>query len=220
MNPNLTNSRPFTVIVGIDFSEMSDLALDRACDLAGAHPATHVHVVHATPDPATESDSQTSDATAPSVGTHPLSTGLYERVDKVVRQWCEVHDGPPTFARLTTHIRPDTAAEAIAQLASDLDANLIVVGTHGHRGARRFLLGSVAETTVRLAPCDVLVVRPPDATIPKIEPPCPRCVESRRESGGAELWCEQHRERHGRRHTYHSSPSARSHQSGLLFPMD
>jgi nucleotide-binding universal stress UspA family protein len=222
MNTDHTNSGPFTVIVGIDFSEMSDLALDRACDLAGAHPATHVHVVHAAPEPTMASgpDFQTTDATAPDVGTHPLSTSLYERVDKVVRQWCEVHDGPPTFARLTTHIRPDMAAQAIAQLASDLDANLIVVGTHGHRGARRFLLGSVAESTVRLAPCDVLVVRPPDATIPKIEPPCPRCVDSRRATNGVELWCEQHRERHGRRHTYHSSPSASSHQSGLLLPID
>jgi hypothetical protein len=28
-------------------------------------------------------------------------------------------------------------------------------------------------------------------------------VETRRSSQGAEFWCEQHRERHGRRHTYH-----------------
>jgi len=41
--------------------------------------------------------------------------------------------------------------------------------------------------------------------VPKIEPPCPRCVEARRASKGTELWCAQHNERHGRRHTYHQT---------------
>jgi hypothetical protein len=57
---------------------------------------------------------------------------------------------------------------------------------------------------VRLAPCPVLVMRPkavPDSP-PRIEPPCPDCVAARRASGGTEMWCERHRERHGQRHTY------------------
>ncbi len=42
-----------------------------------------------------------------------------------------------------------------------IDANgpdLVVMGSHGRRGVRRFLLGSVAEVTVRHAACSVLVV--------------------------------------------------------------
>ena len=39
-------------------------------------------------------------------------------------------------------------------------ADLVVVGTHGRRALARMLVGSVAELTVRLAPCPVLVVRP------------------------------------------------------------
>ena len=103
------------------------------------------------------------------------------------------------------YLRFDAIAEEIAQLAADLEADLVVVGTHGRRGLSRLLLGSTAEATVRLAPCPVLVVRPkavPEMG-PRIDPPCPLCVEARRESGGNELWCEQHRERHGQRHTYH-----------------
>jgi hypothetical protein len=48
-----------------------------------------------------------------------------------------------------------------------------------------------------------LVVPPAPETLktPVIEPPCPRCVEARR--AGAGTWCEQHAQRHGRRHTYH-----------------
>ncbi len=42
-------------------------------------------------------------------------------------------------------------------------ASLIVMGTHGHSGVRRLMLGSVAEKVLRHAPCSVLVTRPPDA---------------------------------------------------------
>lgn len=53
------------------------------------------------------------------------------------------------------------AAEAICQVAADAGADLIVVGSHGRTGLKRFLLGSVAERVVRLASCSVLVARRP-----------------------------------------------------------
>ena len=81
----------------------------------------------------------------------------------------------------------------------------MVVGSQGLHGVARWLLGSVAEAVVRQATCPVLVIPPQADTlpIPTIEPPCPRCVETRQATGRSEMWCEQHRERHGRRHTYH-----------------
>jgi nucleotide-binding universal stress UspA family protein len=51
------------------------------------------------------------------------------------------------------------AGPLIAKLAADLPAALVVVGTHGHTGWRRLVLGSVAEAVVRTAPASVLVVR-------------------------------------------------------------
>jgi hypothetical protein len=56
----------------------------------------------------------------------------------------------------------------------------------------------------------VLVVRPKaiPTSGPAIQPPCPKCVQARVASAGAELWCEQHRERHGQRHTYHQGDRA------------
>ena len=51
------------------------------------------------------------------------------------------------------------ARDVVVKLAKDKGAGLIVVGTHGRHGLRRALLGSVAETIVRDAPCPVLVVR-------------------------------------------------------------
>ena len=49
--------------------------------------------------------------------------------------------------------------ERIVALVREWGAELIVMGTHGRRGVTRALLGSIAETVVRSAPCPVLTVR-------------------------------------------------------------
>lgn len=55
-------------------------------------------------------------------------------------------------------------SEAITQLASEGGFDLLVMGTHGRKGVRHLLLGSIAERVVRTAPCSVLTVRlPPGA---------------------------------------------------------
>lgn len=109
--------------------------------------------------------------------------------------------------RVVVHVLVDREAEQLAQLASDVEADILVVGSHGRRGIARLLLGSVSEAAVRMAPCPVLVVRPRATPLPaaRIEPPCPRCLEERRLTDGRQFWCQQHRERHGRRHTYHQA---------------
>jgi len=50
-------------------------------------------------------------------------------------------------------------AHEIAVCARELEADLIVISTHGRTGLRHVLVGSVAENVVRYAPCPVLVVR-------------------------------------------------------------
>jgi universal stress protein E len=55
--------------------------------------------------------------------------------------------------------RDGPAAPAILSAASELPAQLLVVGTQGRTGVSRIALGSVAEAVVRAAPCSVLVVR-------------------------------------------------------------
>lgn len=219
MNPPELEKNPHAIVIGIDYSALGDLALERACGQCLAHRTAHLHVVHAVNSDILRSHGVGafgSQDEAQAADLKQASARLHEHVEQVVRRWCEAHSCQPPFERLTTHIRFKPAAEAIAQLAVDIDAELVIVGTHGRRGARRFLLGSVSEGTMRLAPCDVLVVRPPDAIIPQIEPACPRCVETRQATNGRELWCEQHRQHHERRHTYHFSPAPLSHQSSFL----
>ena len=53
------------------------------------------------------------------------------------------------------------AADVIVEQAKQRKADLIVMGTHGRRGLRRFALGSDAELVVRSSPLPVLLVRGP-----------------------------------------------------------
>lgn len=53
--------------------------------------------------------------------------------------------------------------DVILELAKEIEADLIVVGSHGRTGLSRMLMGSVAEAVVRYAPCSVEVVRIPKA---------------------------------------------------------
>lgn len=67
---------------------------------------------------------------------------------------------------LTVHARPGSPAASILHEARDMNAALIVVGTHGHSGFDRVMLGSVTEKVRRKAVCPVLTVPPPVTNAP------------------------------------------------------
>lgn len=67
--------------------------------------------------------------------------------------WAAAH--PTKYATITGF-----AVDEILKYAEENSIDLIVVGTHGHTGLSRFLIGSVAEKVVRLAKCPVLTVHP------------------------------------------------------------
>jgi nucleotide-binding universal stress UspA family protein len=201
-------SKPYLILAGIDYSTASELALERALELTAAQPNAELHVVHVT----TASDAPTPNDS----GSHRTSdTALfdqqsYEQLQAYVAVGLGAFEKKQNGAAgrpvsVVSHLRAHAPAQEIAQLASDLEADLVVVGMCGRGSFARFLLGSVAESVTRLAPCPVLVFRPKGLPIdyPKIEPPCPRCVDARSTSAGKEYWCGQHRERHGQRHVYH-----------------
>lgn len=195
----------YRIVVGFDFSSLSELALEKAFELASREPVAEVHVLNVLVPRLDLTDVASAGAMHVDLGPNVSDTYqlLESRVGLAMSKW-QAETGR-SFARLAVHVRTEIATSEVAQLASDLDAELVVVGTHGRRGLQRFLLGSVAEAVVRQSPCPVLVVRPkaPHAETPKIEPPCPACVEERKKSGGAVLWCAEHGQRHGQRHTYH-----------------
>ena len=216
----MSNSeKPYVIVVGVDYSQASNLALEQAFQLAAARPQADVHVVNVV---RLNGAQALVDGPAEPAG---FSTVSLAEAKSLVELYVEerrqgFRGGSLDAVRVRAHLRLEAPAQELAQIAADLEADLVVVGTHGRHGIARLLLGSVAEAVVRLAPCPVFVVRPKalPEQVPQIEPPCPRCVEARRASSGAEYWCEQHRERHGRRHTYHQSDrSGRDSNFPLVF---
>lgn len=63
--------------------------------------------------------------------------------------------------RAKAFVETGDAREKILEAADAWDADLILLGSHGRRGIRRFLLGSVAESVARHARCSVQIVRAP-----------------------------------------------------------
>lgn len=61
---------------------------------------------------------------------------------------------------VTTVVESGDTGDVILRTAEEVEADLIVMGTHGRRGLSRLVMGSVAEFVVRRAPCPVLTIRP------------------------------------------------------------
>lgn len=141
--------RPFTrVLVGTDFSDHSTRAVERAVDVAGRYGAS-LQVAHVWEVPLVVGGSLTSsDFDWISIVEHAARAQLDEAVADL--DGCGV--------TVTPLLRSGAAWDRLVTLASETDADLLVVGTQGRTGLRRALLGSVAERVVRLSPVPVLTV--------------------------------------------------------------
>jgi nucleotide-binding universal stress UspA family protein len=139
-----------TILVANDFSEYADLALEAAVDLAEQQDAT-IHLVHAVSLPM---------LAGPEMG-FAYSTleidGLMKQAQTELDSRTAKYRSRATFAPV--RIELGDARDVIDRAAKEIGADLIVIGTHGRQGIRRFLLGSVAESVVRSAPCSVLTIR-------------------------------------------------------------
>jgi nucleotide-binding universal stress UspA family protein len=201
----MSSGHNYTIVVGIDFSGSSDSALDHALEMASLHEGAEVHVLYVEPDGFVGLALEPALGGAADAGT--IVVKVQERAKQRVDQMAP-HLRKRQISRVVAHLRRGSPAQNVAQLAADLDADLVVVGSHGHRGLERLLLGSVADRVSHLARCPVWIVRPKDHStagrVPEIEPPCPDCLVTRRETRGAKLWCARHSERHYLApHTYH-----------------
>ncbi|MEO6950851.1 MAG: universal stress protein [Polyangia bacterium] len=191
----MSESTRYRIVVGIDFSEISSLALDAALDTARHSDRPELHVV-AVVDDAGHHLLPAGDRRATIMQTmdHVRELLSNDTRNALARQLAR-HAGAPTVNTII-HVRLGAIPENLAGLATELRADLLVVGTHGRRGLRRLLLGSVAERTARIAPCPVLIVRPKDFSaldgLPAIEPACPACLAAREKSDGATWWCDVH----------------------------
>lgn len=145
-------SLPKTILVPVDFSEHSDRALAYALDLAKSTSGT-VHVMHAFELPVIGFPDGTLVATAEMAAK--IVDSAQSSLDKLVT----AHKG--SGVTLTATLKQADPRTAIVSMAKELDADLIVMGTHGRRGLAHVLIGSVAENVVRTSTVPVLTLRDP-----------------------------------------------------------
>ncbi len=133
------------IVVGYDFSDTAALALREAVEIVWREPSNMLHVV-------TVIESHENYQTADRV-----REDLLERLRAIF----EVR-GPGGVFDFFVHARLGRPADEILGVASDVSADLIVVGSHGHGPLGRLVLGSVSDRVLHGARCPVLIVRPKD----------------------------------------------------------
>ncbi|MCO4773176.1 MAG: universal stress protein [Deltaproteobacteria bacterium] len=155
-NDSVTTWPPKRVLVPLDFSKHSAHALDYAVNLAEAVDAT-VWVLHVgTPVPPIYSPMPESTAAQAQIWGDMLA----ER-EAIQRREIAEATAPYNGREVAIQIvwREGEAATAIVEAANEVDAHMIVMGSHGRTGIKRALMGSVAERTARLSSRPVLVLR-------------------------------------------------------------
>jgi nucleotide-binding universal stress UspA family protein len=147
-------SRFRTLLVPIDFSDSASRTIELAVEMARGARAT-LHLLHAYEVPL---------GTIPPYGVAVPESLLAQVRDAAARRLEKAaHQVTAAGLPCETHVVHGPAADAIVEAAERLGADLVVMGTHGHTGLKHALLGSVAERTVRGAPCPVLTIRTPSA---------------------------------------------------------
>ena len=146
-----------TILVPMDFSRGSMEALSYAIPLAKQFRAA-VHLVHVS-----ESDEASNVS-----GVRHLMRETAKSIEFLRQRLSETHKKHlSAFWPENCHVRTGQPFQEICDLAREINAGLIVIGTRGQTGLQRILLGSTAERVVRFASRPVLVVRRREHKQPK-----------------------------------------------------
>ena len=135
------------IVVGTDGSKTAKGAVASALDLARKAGAT-VHIVHAF------KFSPTEERSLGARGDPVVSGVVRNYLDTVMEEAQAGAEG----VRVETYAATIAPADAMIQVAEQVDADLIVVGSRGMRGIHR-VLGSVPNSVAHAAPCHVLIVK-------------------------------------------------------------
>jgi nucleotide-binding universal stress UspA family protein len=142
-----------SIVVGTDGSETAREAVRQAIELAGRLEA-RLHVVSAY-EPVPEARLREEGRQVPA--DLQWLVNPREDVDATLRE----AEGAARSAgvEVERYALQGDPADAILDVAEEQGAQLIVVGSKGMTGARRFLLGSVPNRVSHHAPCSVLIIR-------------------------------------------------------------
>jgi nucleotide-binding universal stress UspA family protein len=136
------------ILVATDFSETAEHAIAWAIDLA-THFDAAVTLLHACWLPPMAYAAFAEGILYP---TEDMMSGAAARLAAVLTE------AQVRYSRVESALVFEEPRTAILRVATDRAADVIVLGTHGRSGLSRFLIGSVAESVVRLARVPVLTV--------------------------------------------------------------
>ena len=143
-------------VVAYDFSTHADAALYAAVDLAKRFEA-EIRLLHVIQNPTPLSATAIyGDPVPPSITPQQLDqarTALARVAEKVAL---------PTGAATPHVVEGLSVDRAILDFCEEHEADLLIMGTHGRTGVAHVFLGSVAERTLRRAPCPVMTVQAPE----------------------------------------------------------
>jgi nucleotide-binding universal stress UspA family protein len=146
---------PTRILLATDGSKDADLALATAVDLAKSTDS-ELHVVTVAPG------YPSHDSAYPpyKVNTQEVAEDLRKRAQEVLEdQLKKIEQAGGEVAKEHLRVAERSRADEIVQLAEELRAGLIVLGSRGLGGISRALMGGVSELVVRYAHCPVLVMR-------------------------------------------------------------
>jgi len=139
---------PTTILLATDGSQEAELARSTAVDIATSTDS-ELHLVTVAPG------YPSYDVNVPNVVEQ-----LHEQAEKVLHEQAEkVEREGGKVAQKHLRIAERRRAQQILQVAEDIQAGLIVMGSRGRGGLRRALMGSVSDPVVRHAHCPVMIVR-------------------------------------------------------------
>jgi nucleotide-binding universal stress UspA family protein len=142
---------PTTILLATDGSEEAQLAATTAADLA-QKTNSELHLITVGLDyPLYELPEH------PAGFEDVLRENRREAKEILEQQAKRIEESGGTVKE--THLREGRADEEIVEVAEEIDAGLIVIGSRGHGRLRRALLGSVSDAVVRHAHCPVTIVR-------------------------------------------------------------
>jgi nucleotide-binding universal stress UspA family protein len=150
-------SKPSRIVVGLDLSETGDQALLEAIRLGKQLQPGELHITHVIEVDPEMHDAKKLDALFPQ-----LRSRLELLRERVARVAAPAVERQPFSQDFVFHIRLGKPAEALHQVAVDVDADLIVVGAHPKRRLDRLMTGKVAESLMRMTHVSVLVAHRKD----------------------------------------------------------
>ena len=146
------------IVAAVDDSPTARLAIEAAVELAQANSAklTLVHAV----DEGLYAHFNLAELQTTEEGKNAVEHALIQEGQSVLEAARDiaVSAGATPEIRLLTS-RHESPSDQIAHMTEQIGADLLVVGSHGRRGVKRLLLGSVADRLLRKLDISVMVVR-------------------------------------------------------------